>query len=323
MEQFVKPTIVVSKCLEFEHCRYDGSMISDLFVRKLKDYVNFIPLCPEMEIGLPSPRQALRIMETDQDEVLIFSQTGEPITEQMVTYANDKMEELKKIEVDGFILKSRSPSCGIKDVKIYKTYGKSSSLPRKTKGFFGKTVTDSFGQLAIEDEGRLLNYEIREHFCTRIYTHAAFRELMKNPTMGSLVKFHSQHKYLFMAYHPGQLNTLGKIVANHQQDNIQTVFANYEVAMNKLLSTVPNQMRMINVMLHLFGYFSKDINTKEKAYFLDALEQYRSHQIPQSAVMAILRAWVIRFDQEYLLEQKIFVPYPLEMVEVRDSGKGV
>ncbi len=137
MEQFVKPTIVVSKCLEFEHCRYDGSMISDLFVRKLKDYVNFIPLCPEMEIGLPSPRQALGIMETDQDEVLIFSQTGEPITEQMVTYANDKMEELKKIEVDGFILKSRSPSCGIKDVKIYKTYGKSSSLPRKTKGFFG------------------------------------------------------------------------------------------------------------------------------------------------------------------------------------------
>ena len=152
MEQFVKPTIVVSKCLEFEHCRYDGSMISDLFVRKLKDYVNFIPLCPEMEIGLPSPRQALGIMETDQDEVLIFSQTGEPITEQMVTYANDKMgkngynrerkengkmEELKKIEVDSFILKSRSPSCGIKDVKIYKTYGKSSSLPRKTKGFFG------------------------------------------------------------------------------------------------------------------------------------------------------------------------------------------
>ena len=323
MEQFVKPTIVVSKCLEFEHCRYDGSMISDMFVRKLKDYVNFIPLCPEMEIGLPSPRQALRIMETEEGEVLIFSQTGESQTVQMETYAKAKMEELKRTDVDGFILKSRSPSCGMKDVKVYKTYGKSSSLPRKTKGFFGKAVTDNFGQLAIEEEGRLLNYEIREHFCTRIYTHSAFCELKKTPTMGALVKFHSQYKYLFMAYHPGHLNTLGKIVANHQQETIQTVYANYEVAMNKLLATVPNPMRMINVMLHLFGYFSKDLNTREKAYFLDALEQYRNHQIPQSAVMAILRSWVIRFEQEYLMDQKVFVPYPLEMVEVRDSGKGV
>ena len=323
MEQFARPTIVVSKCLEFEHCRYDGSMISDVFVRKLKNYVNFIPLCPEMEIGLPSPRQALRIIEQDGNEKLIFSQTGESLTFPMESYTKEKMNDLKSSDVDGFILKSRSPSCGIKDVKVYKTFGRSSSLPRKTKGFFGKAVTQEFGQLVIEDEGRLLNYEIREHFCTRIYTHAAFRELKKAPTMGALVRFHSQYKYLFMAYHPNHLNALGKIVANHQQNTIPDVFIQYEVAMNKLLATVPNTMRMINVMLHLFGYFSKDLNVKEKAYFLDAIEQYRNHQIPQSTVMAILRAWVVRFEQEYLMEQKIFTPYPLELVEVRDSGKGV
>ena len=323
MEQFIKPTIVVSKCLEFEHCRYDGSMISDPFVRKLKNYIDFIPLCPEMEIGLPSPRQALRIIEQGEGEELIFSQTGESMTLPMEVYAKNKMNELKSFHVDGFILKSRSPSCGMKDVKVYKTYGKSSSLPRKTKGFFGKAVTQEFGQLAIEDEGRLLNYEIREHFCTRIYTHAAFRELKKTPNMGELVRFHSQHKYLFMAYHPNHLNSLGKIVANHQKNTTPDVFAAYEEAMNKLLATAPNTMRMINVMLHLFGYFSKDLNVKEKAYFLDAMEQYRNHQIPQSTVMAILRAWVIRFEQDYLMDQKIFIPYPLELVEVRDSGKGI
>lgn len=323
MEQFVRPNIVISKCLGFENCRYDGSQINDDFVKKMKKYINFIPVCPEMEIGLPSPRQALRIVENEGKEDLVFSQTGESVTASMESYTNSKVKELMLSEVDGFILKSRSPSCGIKDVKVYKTFGKSPSIPKKTKGYFGKGIIDAFGQMAIEDEGRLMNYEIREHFCTRVYTYAAFRRLKNSPSMGELVKFHSQYKYLFLAYHPNHLKTLGKLVANHEQVNIKDVLINYERVMNKLLSTAPNKMRFVNVMLHIFGYFSKELNVKEKAYFLDAIAQYQNNQIPQSTVMAILRVWVVRFDNEYLMDQTIFEPYPLELVEVRDSGKSV
>jgi uncharacterized protein YbgA (DUF1722 family)/uncharacterized protein YbbK (DUF523 family) len=323
MEQFVRPSIVVSKCLEFANCRYDGSMISDDFIKKLKKYVDFIPLCPEMEIGLPTPRQALRIIEKEGKEYLAFSQTGESVSTLMETYINSKIYDLLQSDVDGFILKSRSPSCGIKDVKVYKTFGKSSAISKNAKGFFGKAVIDAFGLLAIEDEGRLSNYQIREHFLTKVYTHAAFRSIKKASSMNALIKFHSQNKYLFMAYHPNHLKTLGKLVANHDQNNIDEILINYENVLNKLLSTSPDTMRFINMMLHIFGYFSKELNVNEKAYFLDAIDQYRNHQIPQSTVMAILKSWVLRFDNEYLRDQKIFEPYPLELIEVRDSGKGV
>lgn len=323
MEKFVKPNIVISKCIEHGNCRYDGSMIHDDFVKKLQNYVNFIPVCPEMEIGLPSPRQAMRIIEKEGKEELVFSQTGEELTTVMQVYAEEKAEDLVSQEIDGFVLKSRSPSCGIKDVKVYKTFGRSSSLSKKTKGFFSKEVFHVFGQLAIEDEGRLSNYQIREHFCTRIYTHATYREVKKEATMKSLVDFHSKNKYLFMAYHPNHLKTLGKLVGNHEQKKIYEILDEYEVSLNKLLSTTPNTMRFVNMMLHVFGYFSKELNAKEKAYFLDAIEQYTNHKIPQSTVMAILKSWVIRFENEYLMDQKVFEPFPLDLVEVRDSGKGV
>ena len=323
MEEFVRPIIVVSKCLEFGNCRYDGSQISDVFIRKLKQHIDFIPLCPEMEIGLPSPRQALRIIENEGKQDLVFSQTGDSVTTQFETYTSSKIKELKRLDIDGFILKSRSPSCGIKEVKLYRTFGKSPALSKNAKGFFGKAAIEEFGLLAIEDEGRLSNYQIREHFLTRVYTHAAFRNVKNSSSMGALVKFHSQNKYLFMAYHSNHLKTLGKLVANHDQNKIEEILINYETVLNKLLSTTPDTMRSINMMLHIFGYFSKELNVNEKAYFLDAIDKYRNHQIPQSTVMAILRSWVMRFDNEYLRDQKIFEPYPLELIEVRDSGKGV
>jgi uncharacterized protein YbgA (DUF1722 family)/uncharacterized protein YbbK (DUF523 family) len=323
MKDLVRPCVVVSKCLEFEACRYDGTQISDPFIKKMKSYIDFIPVCPEMEIGLPTPRQALRLVEVEGKEQLVFSQTGESVTSEMEHYIVDKVGELAQLEVDGFVLKSRSPSCGIKEVKIYKTHGKSPALSNKGKGLFGKAILDGFDGLAIEDEGRMSNYQIREHFLTRIYTHAAFRAVKKETSMRALVKFHSQNKYLFMAYHPSHLKTLGKLVANHEQNAIEEVLVRYETVLNKLLSTPPNTMRFINMMLHIFGHFSKELNVKEKAYFLDMIEQYRNHQIPQSTVMALLKSWVIRFDIEYLIEQKIFEPYPHEIIEVRDSGKGV
>ncbi|OJV63795.1 MAG: hypothetical protein BGO41_00380 [Clostridiales bacterium 38-18] len=319
----VRPNIVISKCIEHGHCRYDGSQINDSNVKQLMAFVNFIPLCPEMAIGLPSPRQSLRMVEKDQVEKLVFSLSGEEVTHQMKAYALDQVQRINQMDVDGFLLKSKSPSCGIKDVKVYQSHGKVPKLPKKTKGIFGSIILEQFESLAVEDEGRLLNYNIREQFYTRIFTHARYREVIKENNHKSLVAFHSNHKYLLMAYNQNQLTIMGRIVANHEHLELKEVLVKYGEALDKALKTPVSSSRNINVILHIFGYFSKHLNTKEKAYFLDTLEHYRNKQLPLSSVMSILSSWVARFEMDYLENQVIFAPFPEALINVTDSGKGL
>ncbi len=321
--EFNKPNIFISKCIEQDHCRYDGSMITSEFVKTLEPYVNYVYSCPEMEIGLPSPREALRIIVEDGEERIVSSKSGKDVTEDMVTYSENKADELKNENLDGFILKGRSPSCGVKDVKMYKSFGKSQIIPKKTSGVFGGIIDDKFSMLPIEDEGRLTNFSIREHFYTRIFTTARFKSIKKNMKMGHLVKFHSDNKYLFMAYNQGRLKTLGKIVANHEKKKVEDVYKEYELELLELLKTPTSSKRKMNVALHILGYFSNDLSSKEKAYFLDLLQQYMDSQIPFSNLASVLEMWAIRFEIDYLNTQSIFNPFPKDLIKVTDSGKGL
>ncbi|WZL73116.1 DUF523 and DUF1722 domain-containing protein [Clostridiaceae bacterium 35-E11] len=323
MRKYEKPKVVLSQCLEHGNCRYDGSKIKSPFIKSLKEYVEFILVCPEVEVGLGVPRNALRMIEKDeQGEKLVFSNNGEEITEKMLDFSERFINSLDKNQIDGWILKSRSPSCGIKDVKVYKSFGKAQTLPKKTMGVFARKVYEQFGNIAIEDEGRLMNFNIREHFLTRVYTTTRFREVKNKKCMGELVKFHSQHKYLLMSYHQKNLKILGSIVANKEYKKIEDLLEKYE---DVLLDTLKNPIKYtnnINMLLHLFGYFSKYLNSNEKAFFLDHIEAYRNKKIPFSVPLSIIQSWVIRFENAYLMEQMIFYPYPQELIEVTDSGKG-
>ncbi|MDW7667441.1 MAG: DUF1722 domain-containing protein [Bacillota bacterium] len=321
--EFNKPNIFISKCIEHGHCRYDGSMISSEFVKKLEPYVNYLYSCPEMDIGLPSPREALRIIVENGVEKIVSSKSGKDVTEDMVRYAEIKADELKNESLDGFILKGRSPSCGVKDVKMYKSFGKAPAIPQKTSGVFGGIIDEKFNLLPVEDEGRLTNFSIREHFYTRIFTTAKFRIIKKNMKLVDLVKFHSDNKYLFMAYNQGRLKTLGKIVANHEKKKADVLYKEYEAELLELLKTPASSKRKMNVALHILGYFSNDLSSKEKAYFLDLMQQYVDNQIPFSNLVAVLEMWAIRFDIDYLNNQSIFNPFPKDLIKVTDSGKGL
>lgn len=320
---FSKPVLVVSKCLEHGHCRYDGSMISCEEVKGLMPYVEFLPLCPEMAIGLPSPREALRLIDIKGEKRLLMNQSGEDKTEDMLNYVKSTADDLRTKDIDGFILKSRSPSCGIKEVKIYKTIGKAPCINKSAKGFFGEGMIEQFPNLVVEDEGRMTNFDIREHFYTTIFTRAAFKELMKDMKAKALVKFHSDNKYLFMAYSQNQMKVLGKIVANHEKLPIKQVYELYKEQLDLIFKKKPTKGQYTNVILHLFGYFSKLINNGEKAFFLDTLEQYRLGQVPLLSLMSLLKSWAYRFDEHYLTDQRIFEPYPHELIQMRDSGKVV
>ena len=152
--QFSRPRIVVSKCIEFDRCRYNGEMVPSEFVRRLMDYADFIPVCMEVEIGLGVPRDPIRVVQVGDALRLVQPSTGKDVTELASSFSSSYLDGLP--EVDGFLLKSRSPSCGIKDVKVYPMGEKVASLTAKESGFFGREVMLRFRDLAIEDEARLI-----------------------------------------------------------------------------------------------------------------------------------------------------------------------
>lgn len=175
MNKFPKPRIVVSKCLGFAACRYNGLMISSPLVKKLKDHVDFIPVCPEQELGLGVPRDPIRIIESRGRRSLYQPATGRDLTKQMNDFVVPFLKNLGP--VDGFLLKSRSPSCGIGDVKVYSgSKDRQTLLNAKGQGFFGGLALKFYPGLAIEDEVRLKNASIRERFLTSIFAQACLRK---------------------------------------------------------------------------------------------------------------------------------------------------
>ncbi len=319
MRVFPQPIIVVSQCLGFEAVRYNGAIIFDDFVKRLEPFVKYITVCPEVEIGLGVPREPVRIVEIKGVRRLIQPATGLDLTDKMNRFSEKFLRSLP--EVDGFIMKSRSPSSGIKDVKIYGGHEKSPAVG-KGPGFFGRMILEMFPDSAIEDEGRLLNLRIREHFLTRIFAIASLREVKKSRCRGRLVAFHSQNKLLLMSASQREMRILGKIVANHEQKKWPDIIHDYEIHFRQALHRPARESANVNTLMHALGYFSDKLSIKEKQHFLTALERYRKQKLPLSAVTGIIHSWVIRFGEKYLAEQTFFEPYPEEWTELIDSGKG-
>ncbi len=319
IDKQVKPVVVLSRCLELEPVRYNAQVIPYDFVRELEPWVTFVPVCPELEIGLGVPREPVRIVAVAGEARLLQPATDRDVTAEMRDFAERFLGSLDT--VDGFILKNRSPSCGISDVKHYQGLDKSASSTRGA-GLFGRRVLDRYGGLAIEDEGRLRNYRIREHFLTKLFSLARFRILKRSGSLGELVRFHSVNKFLLMAYNQKEMRTLGRIVANHEKRPFARLIDEYEQHFQAALGRAPRYTSVVNVLQHASGYFSDQLYASEKAFFQKSLERYRNGRTPVSAVTSILRAWIVRFDQDYLMPQTFFDPYPEALMSVSDSGKG-
>jgi uncharacterized protein YbgA (DUF1722 family)/uncharacterized protein YbbK (DUF523 family) len=319
MREFATPNVVISKCLGFDRCRWNGAVIPDEFVESLKPHVHYHPVCPEVEIGLGVPRDPIRIVDTGQGPRLIQPSTGTDMTVKMRRFTKTFLDSLT--DIDGCILKYRSPSCGMKGVKIYAGPQKgAASIPGP--GFFGGAVLDKFSIAAIEDEGRLRNFRLREHFLTKLFLMADWRTVRSSGTMRDLVRFQAQNKLLLMAYNQKELKILGRLVANLEKRPLVEIRRDYEKHLGGALARPPRYKSNINVLMHGLGFFSRELSPSEKTFFLDALERYRNEKIPLSVPLNLARSWVIRFDQEYLRQQTFFEPYPEALMEITDSGKG-
>ena len=317
MGKLARPLVVVSKCIEFEPVRWNAQMISSDLVRKLEPHAKFIPVCPEVEIGLGVPRETLRIVSRNGELRLAQPATGFDFTDKMESFVDRFLVSLD--EIDGFIFKSGSPTCAFKDAKVYSNARQLVPISR-IPGFFGRAVLAKFPDLAIEDERRLSNFRIREHFLTKLYALASFREAKNSHSMNEVVKFHSNNKLLLTAYSQRELTVLGRVIADQKNRPPEEIVRTYQKHLFKALKHPPPRGSNINVMTKVMGYFSERVSKQEKAFFLASVEKYKAGRLPSSAVRDVLKAWTVRFGEDYLMEQTFLKPYLEELMDTEATA---
>ncbi len=310
--KFIKPKIIISKCLEFEACRYDGQIINNKYINKLKKFIDFKPVCPEVAIGMGTPRKPIRIVHNNSKVELPQSDTGIDFSTKMNTFSDNYIKKIN--QVDGFILKSASPSCGINSTKIF---SKDNPAPTgKGSGLFASKIIEKFPKHPKEEEKRLNHPILREHFFTSIFTLADFKKVSN---FNTLYEYHSKHKYLFMAYNQTLMRKMGTIAANKEKTNLKSVLDKYFDLLLLLLSKKSSYSSNINTQMHVMGYFKKSLSANEKKHFLESLELYKNRKIPISGVNSILSSWIIRFENEYLMKQSFFNPFPFELTDLEKT----
>jgi uncharacterized protein YbbK (DUF523 family) len=237
---FPRPIVVVSQCLELAPCRHDGGLIPFSFIRRLQPHARLIPVCPEVEIGLGIPREPIRVIRRGRREYLETTRTGARLTAQMRAFSTQFLAALPA--ADGFILKSRSPSCGVRDTKIYASSGAGRPLG-KGSGLFAARVLQTFGSLTVEDEARLARPVIRARFLTRLFTLAAFRRTKASTAPRALARFHAEYEPLLKAHSPREARQMAQLAQSASRSSLENLLPAYEARLRRALSRSPSTAR--------------------------------------------------------------------------------
>ncbi len=302
----------VSTCLLGENVRYDGGHKLDRFLRDtLGQYVEYVPVCPEVECGLPVPRESMHLEGNPESPRLVTSRTKQDMTERMVQWARKRVLELEKEDLCGFIFKSDSPSSGMERVRVYDNKGMPS---KKGVGMFARIFMEHFPLLPVEEEGRLHDPKLRENFIERIFTLKRWREVLaKKEGRGNLVEFHTQHKLLILSHSPKHYHMLGKLVARAKEFPIRELFQQYQVVLMEALKLKTTPKKNANVLMHMMGYFKEQLSPDEKQELLEVIENYRQEYIPLIVPITLIQHYVRKYDQPYLKQQVYLHPHPLEL----------
>lgn len=302
----------ISACLLGQKVRYNGGHTRDHFLTDtLGPSVDYVPVCPEVECGMPIPREALRLVGDPENPKLMTSKTKKDMTAQMKNWGAKRLDDLEKENLCGYIFKSSSPSSGMSGVKVYTEEGMPS---KRGAGIWAKMFMDRFPLLPVEDEGRLHDPVLRENFIERIFIYKRWQELLSaGKTRGGLVDFHTRHKLLIMAHSPKHYREMGKFLADAKKHTIQDLYENYAGLLHAGLSLRSNTKKNLNVLLHIMGYFKKQLSADEKQELLEIFDQFKQHYLPLIVPITLLNHYVNKYDQAYLKSQVYLNPHPAEL----------
>jgi uncharacterized protein YbgA (DUF1722 family)/uncharacterized protein YbbK (DUF523 family) len=307
-----KIRIGISQCLIGDKVRYDGSHKLDRFLTDtLGKWVEYVPVCPEVECGMPIPREPMHLEGNPESPRLVTINTGIDKTGQMTSWARKRVAELEKEDLLGFIFKSDSPSSGMERVKVY---GEKGMPSRNGIGMFARIFMEHFPLLPVEEDGRLHDPDLRENFIERIFTLARWKTILaKRHTREGLVEFHTRHKFLVLSHGTAYYRELGNLVARAKDVPLKQLFERYEKLLMAALKMRTTAKKNANVLMHMMGYFKKFIPSAEKAELLDIITQYRSNTVPLIVPITLINHYVRKYNQPYLKDQYYLNPHPVEL----------
>jgi uncharacterized protein YbgA (DUF1722 family)/uncharacterized protein YbbK (DUF523 family) len=302
----------ISSCLLGEAVRWNGTHKLDRFlVDTLGKFVEYVPVCPEVECGFSIPREPFRLVGDPHFPRFVTSRTKIDYTERMTEWARKRVRDLEKEDLCGFIFKSKSPSSGMEAVKVYNEKG----MPvKKGVGMFARAFMEHFPLLPVEDDGRLHDLKLRENFIERIFAFKRWRErLEEKQSRGGLVDFHTRHKMLILSHSPQHHRMMGKLVAQAKDFPIRDLYERYQKLLMEALRLKTTPKKNANVLTHVLGYFKKQLTADEKQELLEIIDLYYQGTVPLIVPVTLINHYVRKYDQPYLKEQYYLHPHPLEL----------
>lgn len=306
-----KILVGISACLLGESVRFDGGHKRMTFaVESLSPWVAFEPVCPEMAIGLPVPRPALRLVKVRDGAIsLRFSDKREgDLTEKMQHFSEQRVSRFEHL--CGYIVCAKSPSCGMERVRVYDDEGKNN---RKTgRGIYTRVLMETFPWLPVEEDGRLNDPALRENFVERIYTlHELNQVYARGLNRGALIAFHSRYKLSLLAHSQPHYRELGGFVAAiNKWDDLEAYFIAYRQQLMEVLSYQTTRRNHTNVLMHVQGYFRRQLNARQRQELATLIDRYRRGMQPLLAPITLLKHYMAEYPDEYLVLQRYFEPYP-------------
>ena len=303
----------ISRCLLGDEVRFDGGHKRDQFlIDVLGRYVEWVPVCPEVEAGLGTPREAMRLVGNPHRPRLMTITSKRDHTQAMESMLDERLDSLRTLDLSGFVFKRGSPSCGVERVRVYTAQGMPS---HSGVGIFAKAFRDEFPLVPIEEEGRLCDPVLRENFIERVFCYRRFQDLVKNGvTRQALIRFHTIHKYLLLSHSPQYYKTMGQLVAQAERYQPKDLTVKYGELLMKTLEMKATVRKHVNVLQHLLGYFKNRLTAQEKVELLGVIDDYHRGLTPLIVPLTLIKHYVHVFDVGYVREQVYLNPHPKELM---------
>ena len=303
----------ISRCLLGEAVRFDGGHKQDKFLTEvLGRHVEWVPVCPEVEAGLGTPREAMQLIDDIENPRLVTIKGGTDHTRALKVMTRHRIKQLKSMDLSGYVFKKGSPSCGIDHVHVYNEHG---IVSRKGVGLFARAFTDQFPLVPVEEEGRLCDPTLRENFIERVFCYRRWQDFVQSGvTWQTLVQFHTIHKYLLLAHDPQQYEVLGRLVSQAHQLPPKQLARRYGKLFMSVLAVKASVRKHVNVLQHLLGHFEKRLGTHEKAKLLSVIGEYHHGLTPLIVPLTLIKHYVQIFDIGDIRDQIYLNPHPKELM---------
>jgi uncharacterized protein YbgA (DUF1722 family)/uncharacterized protein YbbK (DUF523 family) len=305
--------IGISRCLLGDKVRYDGGHKRDSFlVDVLGRYVEWVPVCPEVEAGMGTPREAIHLVGDTRQPRVLTVKTEQDVTRTMVRFSERRVRELEGLDLSGYVFKKDSPSCGVEQIPIFNEHG----MPgRDGTGVFARAFMERFPLIPVEEERRLCDVAVRDNFIERLFSYQRWRTLSAGTvTRQAIVEFHTVHKYALLAHSRPHYQALGRLVARAARLRPTDLPQRYGALFMEALKVKATTRKHVDVLNHLVGHFKTKLRPAERAELDEAIADYHADFVPLVVPLSLVKHYATMLDIGYIRNQVYLNPHPKELM---------